>query len=111
MGLALGTTVVVDSGCENVNLHSLESLESLRRLVDSWVRQHGEVMPRAAFEGQTPDEMYFGTGDPVVVKLAAARIKAWEERVKANRDAACGVCRGDISSAALQLQRPRPRML
>ncbi len=35
-------------------LHSLESVESLRRLVDFYVRQHNEVMPHAAFEGQTP---------------------------------------------------------
>jgi hypothetical protein len=91
-------------------LHSLESIESLRRLVDFYVRQHNEVMPHAAFEGQTPDEMYFGRGDPVVVELAAARIKAREQRITANRNSACGVCRSELSSAALQLQRPRSRM-
>jgi transposase InsO family protein len=150
-GLALGTRVVADSGCENINadvddlleeknlrrtlaqvditfsnsmieafwrslkhswlyLHSLESIESLRRLVDFYVRQHNGVMPHAAFEGQTPDEMYFGRGDSVVVKLASARIKAREERIKANRGSACGVCRSDLSSTVLQLQRPRSRM-
>ena len=147
----LRTTVVADSGSENVNsdvdgllednglsrtlaqvdvtfsnsmieafwrslkhswlyLHSLDSVESLRRLVDFYVRQHNEVMPHAAFEGQTPDEVYFGRGDAVVVKLAAARINAREERIKANRTAVCGVCNSDASSAALQLQRPRSRM-
>ncbi len=74
------------------------------------MRQHNEVMPHAAFEGQTPDEMYFGTADAVVVKLTAARIKAREERIKTNRTAVCGVCRSDLSSGALQLQRPRARM-
>ena len=83
---------------------------TVRRLVDFYVRQHNEVMPHAAFEGQTPDEMYFGKGDPVVVMLAATRINAREERIKANRNSACGVCRSDLSSAALQLQRPRSRM-
>jgi transposase InsO family protein len=91
-------------------LHSLESIESLRRLVDFYVQQHNAMMPHAAFDGQTPDEMYFGRGDAVAVKLAGARVKAREERIKTNRAAACAVCRPDLSSAALQLQRPRSRM-
>ena len=91
-------------------LHSLESVEPLRSLVGFYVRQHNEVMPHAAFEGQTPDEMYFGSGDPIVVKLAAARIEAREERIRANQAAACGVCSSDRSSGALQLQRSRSRM-
>ena len=86
------------------------SAESLRRLVDFYVRQHNEVMPHAAFKGQTPDEMYFGRGDGVVVKLAAVRIKARDQRIEVNRVAQCGVCRSDVSSPALQLQRPRSRM-
>jgi len=91
-------------------LHSLEATESLRRLVHFYVRQHNEVMPHAAFDGQTPDEMYFGRGDVVVVKLAAARVKAREQRIKSNRAPACAVCKSDLSSEALQLQRPRSRM-
>jgi hypothetical protein len=78
--------------------------------VDFYVRQHNEVIPHAAFEGQTPDEMYFGRGDLVVVKLGAARITAREQRIKANRTAQCGVCNSGTSSSALQLQRPRSRM-
>ena len=91
-------------------LHSLESVESLRRLVDFYVRQHNEVMPHAAFAGQTPDEMYFGVGDPVAAELYAARMRAREERIRVNRAALCGVCSSDLSLAALQLQRPRSRM-
>ena len=91
-------------------LHSLESIESLRRLVGFYVRQHNEVMPHAAFEGQTPDEMYFGRGDAVIIQLSAARIEARENRIKANRATACGVCESDATSTALQLQRPRSRM-
>jgi putative transposase len=91
-------------------LHSLESIESLRRLVDFYARQHNEVIPHAAFEGQTPDEMYFGGGDAVLVKLVAARIEAREQRIEANRVAQCGACNSDISSPAMQLQRPRSRM-
>jgi hypothetical protein len=67
-------------------------------------------MPHAAFNGQTPDEMYFGNGDPVVIDLAAARVRAHQERMKANRTAACGVCAGDSDFGALQLQRAECRM-
>jgi len=91
-------------------LHSLESIESLHRLVDFYVHQHNEVMPHAAFEGPTPDEMYFGRGDAVVVKLAATRIKARDQRIEANRVVQCGVCNSDTALPALQLQRPRSRM-
>jgi len=62
-------------------------------------------MPHAAFNGQTPDERYFGNGDAVVIDLGAARVRARQERMEANRAAACGVCAGDPDFAALQLQR------
>ena len=67
-------------------------------------------MPHAAFNGQTPDEMYFGNGDAVVIDLAAARVRARQERTKANRAAACGVCAGDPDFGALQLQTEECRM-
>jgi putative transposase len=82
----------------------------LRRLVDFYVTAHNEVMPHSAFEGQTPDEMYFGTGGAVTINLAIARQTAREERMKANRAARCGVCTGGSDPRALQLQRPRSRM-
>ena len=59
---------------------------------------------------QTPDEMYFGTGGAVPAELASARKAAREERMKANRAAACSVCFGETDSRALLLQRPRSRM-
>ena len=40
-----------------------EHLSPLRRLVGFYVQQHNAVMPHAAFEGQTPDEVFFGRGD------------------------------------------------
>jgi hypothetical protein len=41
--------------------NSLDSLARLRTLVAFHVEQHNTQMPHAAFWGQTPDEMYFGT--------------------------------------------------
>jgi hypothetical protein len=67
-------------------------------------------MPHSAFQGQTPDEIFFGTGDEVTQELAAARINARDERIRENRAARCGVCVGEASSGALLLQRPRSRM-
>jgi len=91
-------------------LHNLDNMATLRRLIAFYVRVHNETMPHAAFNGQTPDEMYFGNGDAVVIDLAAARVRARQERMKANRMAACGVCAGDLDSGALQLQRAESGM-
>ena len=145
------TTVVTDSGMENVNgnvdalldhgglrrvlaqvevsfsnsmieafwrslrhawlyLHNLDNTATLRRLIEFYVRAHNETMPHAAFHGQTPDEMYFGNGDAVVIDLAAARVRARQERMKANRMAACGACPRDLDFGALLLQRAESRM-
>ena len=62
-------------------LHSLDSVTTVRRLVAFYVDQHNRVLPHSAFHGQTPDEMYFGTG-------AAAR----RSRLDANRSASCERC-------------------
>jgi hypothetical protein len=43
-------------------LHSLDSVTTVRRLVGFYVDQHNRVLPHSAFHGQTPDEMYFGSG-------------------------------------------------
>lgn len=71
------------------------------------MREHNEVIHHAAFEGQTPNETYFGTGEAVVVRLTAMRIKARDERIGVSGAAACRACKSDTSSAALRLQRPR----
>jgi hypothetical protein len=73
-------------------LHSLDSVATVRRLVGFYVREHNRVLPHSAFRGQTPDEMYFGTGDLVPADLAARAAAARRRRVETNRSAACGTC-------------------
>jgi putative transposase len=91
-------------------LHSLDSLTTLRRLIEFYVDQHNGVMPHSAFQGQTPDEIFFATGDDVTEKLADARKRAREKRLAENRSAACDACVLETSSGALLLQRPSSRM-
>ncbi len=73
-------------------LHGLESESGLRRLIAFYVQVHNEVMPHSAFNGQTPDEVYFGTGDTVAADLAIGRVPAREARMDQNRQARCGSC-------------------
>jgi hypothetical protein len=97
-------------------LHNLDHMAVLRRLIDFHVREHNgrkrsfRVVPHAACKGQAPDEMYFGNGDAVVIDLAAARLRTRQERIEANRAAACGVCAVDLDFGALRLQRAECRM-
>ena len=91
-------------------LHSLNSFAALRRLIEFYVDQHNKVMPHAAFQGQTPDEIFFGIGDGIASKLADARRMAREKRLMENRAAACSVCVLETGSRALLVQRPRYRM-
>jgi len=64
----------------------------LRRLVAFYVEEHNARVPHAAFEGQTPDEMYFATGGHVPGQLAVARAEARRRRLEVHRAARCGVC-------------------
>ena len=43
----------------------------------------------SAFQGQTPDEMYFGTGEKVPEELEALRAEARADRLAKNRAVAC----------------------
>jgi transposase InsO family protein len=73
-------------------LHSLESIATVRRLVAFYVQEHNHVLPHSAFRGQTPDEMYFGTGDAVPMDLRSRAAAARQARVAANRSTACETC-------------------
>jgi hypothetical protein len=73
-------------------LHSLDDLTTVRKLVAFYVAAHNEMMPHHAFQGQTPDEMYFARGAHVPDELAARRQAARQQRVATNRSAACAAC-------------------
>jgi putative transposase len=73
-------------------LHPLDSVATIRRLVAFYVDEHNHVLPHSAFRGQTPDEMYFGTGDALPADLRARAAAARRSRVVANRSASCETC-------------------
>ena len=74
-------------------LNQLDSVDAVRRLTDSYVIEHNTRLPHSAFEGQTPDEMYFETGSGVPDDLAMKRKEARATRMEANRGRSCRVCR------------------
>ena len=73
-------------------LNSLNTVEDVATLVAFYVGQHNSVMPHWAFKGQTPDEMYFGTGAAIPEQLAGARQAAREARIATNRKLRCPSC-------------------
>jgi transposase InsO family protein len=73
-------------------LHPLDSVATIRRLVAFYVHEHNQVLPHSAFRGQTPDEMYFGTGDAVPADLLSRAVAARRARVEANRSTSCETC-------------------
>jgi putative transposase len=81
-------------------LNTLESVETIERLVRFYVKEHNERLPHSAFKGQTPDEMYFGGGDGVPDGLESARKAARKERLAVNRALACAVCEASHDSDA-----------
>jgi hypothetical protein len=73
-------------------LHSLDTVATVRKLVAFYVTEHNSRMPHSAFRGQTPDEMYFGTGTGVVAQLTEAAPRARDRRVVENRGLSCSSC-------------------
>ena len=73
-------------------LHSLDSFMQLEQLIDFYVHEHNTKMPHHAFDGQTPDEVYFGRADGVPDHLTAARHQARRARMEANRGESCRAC-------------------
>ena len=70
----------------------LDSVAAVERLTEFFVSEHNTRLPHSAFRGQTPDEMYFGTGGAVPDDLESRRKEARAKRREVNRTAACAVC-------------------
>jgi len=47
-----------------------------------YVHEYNTVLPHPAFRGQTPDEMYFGTGNTVPADLTSRTVAARRARVE-----------------------------
>jgi transposase InsO family protein len=73
-------------------LNTLDTVRAVENLVAFYVQEHNVRLPHSAFRGQTPDEMYFQSGDGIPEELEAARQKAQQERVEANRKQDCEAC-------------------
>ena len=78
-------------------LNQLDSLNTVAKLVAFYVEQHNSHLPHSAFQGQTPDEMYFSMGELIPKKLEAARLAARQSRLKANRARSCRTCEKFVS--------------
>ena len=65
-------------------LNTLDTTATVRKLVGFYIDQHNRHLPHSAFLGQTPDEMYFGTGSTIPMQLEASRIAARQSRTEAN---------------------------
>ncbi len=74
-------------------LNTLDTASRLEKLVRFYVDEHNTRLPHSAFRGQTPDEMYFGTGDRIPDELDTAKKVARQTRMKLNRSTWCDTCR------------------
>ncbi len=73
-------------------LNTLDSVSVVEKLVRFYVHEHHTRLPHSAFQGQTPDEMYFQNGDSIPKQLEAARQEARQARAEANRKRDCRAC-------------------
>jgi len=82
-------------------LNELDGATSVRKLVGFYVEQHNTVVPHFAFQGQTPDEMYFGTGARVPAEMKEKRTEARAARLAHNRAVICERCKVEDATPAL----------
>lgn len=74
-------------------LNTLDTVSRLEKLVKFYVDEHNMRLPHSAFRGQTPNEMYFGTGDRIPDELKTAKKVARQSRMMLNRATSCPMCR------------------
>jgi hypothetical protein len=82
-------------------LNELDSATTVRKLIAFYVEQHNSVVPHLAFQAQTPDETYFGTGANVPVDLNEMRATARDARLARNLALSCDRCKASESEPAL----------
>jgi putative transposase len=73
-------------------LNTLDTVGTLETLIGFYVHEHNTRLPHSAFRGQTPDEMYLGTGNHIPTNLAEARKAARQARMESNRKRSCPKC-------------------
>ncbi len=73
-------------------LNTLDTVGRLDKLVAFYVTEHNSRLPHSAFRGQTPDEMYYGSGDRIPKELDSAKIVARNARMEVNRAMTCPTC-------------------
>ncbi len=81
-------------------LNTLETVSRLKTLVTFYVDEHNTRLPHSAFRGQTPDEMYFGTGDHIPDELDAAKKVTRQSRMEVNRATSCSTCQPLVALAS-----------
>ena len=79
-------------------MNTLDTVAHVRALVEFYVNEHNTKMPHPAFAGQTPDEMFFGTGTKVPEELALAKFNARAARLAANRTMSCERCLAQLGT-------------
>jgi len=79
-------------------LNTLDTVNKLESLVAFYVEEHNTQLPHSAFRGQTPNEMYLGTGDHIPKELEAAKKAARESRMHVNRAMTCPNCASRTSN-------------
>ncbi|MCC7420300.1 MAG: transposase [Planctomycetaceae bacterium] len=73
-------------------LNTLDTVTTLGKLIAFYVSEHNARLPHSAFRGQTPDEMYHGTGNHIPKELELTRKAARQARMDANRKRTCPRC-------------------
>jgi putative transposase len=73
-------------------LNTLDTVRTLEKLIGFYVNEHNTRLPHSAFQGQTPDEMYLGTGSHIPELLEAARKAARQVRREVNNKKTCPNC-------------------
>ena len=73
-------------------MNTLDTVSRLKKLVAFYVEQHNTHLPHSAFRGQTPDEMHFGTGEPIPAEIEGAKRAARQSRMEVNRATSCPTC-------------------